>query len=66
VSREPVNTGTLLLRVTTAETGEGLSLVFAEILRQGGCVIRCDTGEVPFEEVFCSLVQGQTAGGNTR
>jgi ABC-2 type transport system ATP-binding protein len=65
VSREP-NAETLLLRVTTTETGEGLSLVFAEILRQGGCVIRCDTGEVPFEEVFCSLVQGQTAGGNTR
>jgi ABC-2 type transport system ATP-binding protein len=64
VSREPVNAETLSLRVTTADSGTGLSLVFAEILRQGGCVIRCDTGEVPFEEVFCSLVQGQTAGGN--
>lgn len=61
-SRETVNDETVMLRVTTSETGEGLSLVFAEILRQGGSVIRCDTGEVPFEEVFCSLVQGQTAG----
>jgi len=57
---DSANAGTVLLRVVTTETGEGLSLVLAEILRKGGSVIRCDTGEVPFEEVFCSLVQGET------
>jgi ABC-2 type transport system ATP-binding protein len=62
VDHEIVNAGTLLLRVTTTENGEGLSMVLAEILRVGGSVIYCDTGDAPFEQVFCSLVRGQTAG----
>lgn len=65
VDREPTNAGTLLLRVTTTETGEGLSFALAEILRRGGSVIHCDNGTAPFEEVFCSLVQGRTDGRHT-
>jgi ABC-2 type transport system ATP-binding protein len=49
--------GTLTVRVTTAESGEGLSLVLEEVLRLGGSVLRCETGEAPFEAVFCSLVR---------
>src|SRR5262249_51305967 len=48
VISEPAADGTLAMRVTTAEEGEGLTLVLQEILRRGGSVIRCDTGEMPF------------------
>jgi ABC-2 type transport system ATP-binding protein len=46
------------VRITTSETGEGLSAVLSHILNHNGSVVRCETGQVSFDEVFCSLVTG--------
>ena len=49
------------LRITTGETSEALSAVLSQILGRGGTVIRCETGQLPFDEVFCSLVLSDRA-----
>jgi len=60
VEHEPTDLGTITLRLTTSDTGEALSSVLRAILRRGGTVLRCDTEQMRFDEVFCSLVLGDS------
>lgn len=46
------------LRVCTIEGSEALSRVMVQILQAGGTILRCETEQVPFDDVFCSLVMG--------
>jgi len=50
--------GATALSLHTAAGSTALSEVLHAILREGGDVMRCETHEVPFDEVFCSLVLG--------
>jgi len=59
-------TGATLMRVTTSETGEGLTFVLSEILGRGGSVSRCETEQMSFDEVFCSLVTGDASASGSR
>ncbi len=58
------------LRLRTTADGEGLSLVLDSILRAGGSILRCETAQVSFDEVFCAIVEGgqkhQRAAGESR
>jgi ABC-2 type transport system ATP-binding protein len=47
------------LRVTAVDGSNALSLVLGAILDAGGAVIRCETEQVPFDEVFCGLVTNE-------
>lgn len=53
--------GTVTLRLRIRNGSEGLSLALAAILESGGKVIECKSEQVPFDEVFCSLVLGERA-----
>lgn len=44
------------LRLRVAKSSNALSLVLAALLHSGATVIQCETEQVPFDEVFCSLV----------
>lgn len=44
------------LRVTAREGSAGLSTALTAILGAGGVVLRCETEQAPFDEVFCGLV----------
>jgi ABC-2 type transport system ATP-binding protein len=46
------------LRLRTVEGSDALSHMLARILHSGGSVLRCETEQVPFDEVFCALVLG--------
>ena len=61
VEHEPDDSGGVILRITTSETGDGLSAVLSEILRRGGSVLRCETEQMRFDEIFCSLVGDRPA-----
>jgi len=56
VARDTEDPASLTLRATTDESGAGLSILLAGILRRGGTIQRCETYRAPFDEVFCSLV----------
>jgi ABC-2 type transport system ATP-binding protein len=47
------------LRVTAVDGSDALSSVLAAILGAGGAVLRCETEQVPFDEVFCGLVTSE-------
>lgn len=46
--------------VKTLESSTALSWVLDSFLRSGRTIIRCESEEVPFDEVFCSLVTGDS------
>lgn len=50
---------TTWLVLRTARGSDALSVVLAEILRSGGSVEQCQTQEVPFDDIFVSLVLQQ-------
>jgi ABC-2 type transport system ATP-binding protein len=49
--------GVTTIRMMAEEDGQAFSGVLAEILRSGGTVLRCETEQMPFDEVFCALVE---------
>jgi ABC-2 type transport system ATP-binding protein len=51
----------LRLRLESAKDSLALSKVLERILAQGGVIEGCQTEEVPFDEVFCSLLSEQKA-----
>jgi ABC-2 type transport system ATP-binding protein len=53
--------GGVTIRATTNETGEALTVVLGEILKRGGTILRCETEQMRFDEVFCSLVLADTS-----
>jgi len=48
------------LRVHTQRESDGLSRVLSTILSAGGRVVRCEAEQTPFDDVFCSLVLGDS------
>ncbi|MBI5837526.1 MAG: ABC transporter ATP-binding protein [Candidatus Eisenbacteria bacterium] len=50
-----------VIRVRTVKGGGALSAVLDRILKSGGLIIGVDAEQVPFDDVFCSLVLGQAA-----
>lgn len=48
--------GCITLLLQAIESSEALSHALHLILGMGGTVVRCETEQVPFDEVFCSLV----------
>ena len=48
--------GVWTVRATTSDTGEGLSVLLSELLRSGGSIVSCETEQMRFDEVFCSLI----------
>jgi ABC-2 type transport system ATP-binding protein len=58
--QQPAEGGATLLRIVTSETGEGLTATLSHILGRGGTVLRCETAQLSLDEVFCSLVLGDT------
>ena len=62
-SLEPAEGEIKTLRISTGDSGEGLSSVLGQIIGRGGTVVRCETGQASFDEVFCSLVLGDRAAG---
>jgi ABC-2 type transport system ATP-binding protein len=56
IDEEDVADGAVTLRVRTRKDSDGLSLALASILGSGGTVLRCQTEQAPFDEVFCSLL----------
>jgi hypothetical protein len=57
LTEEATEPGVTTLRVIANQDGQAFSALLAEILRAGGTVLRCETEQIPFDEVFCSLVQ---------
>jgi ABC-2 type transport system ATP-binding protein len=53
--------GGMTIQATTNETGEALTVVLGEILKYGGTILRCETEQMRFDEVFCSLVEADTS-----
>ena len=41
-----------------------LSSLLTAILGEGGCVLRCDTETLSFDEVFCGLIEGRPQAPN--
>ena len=56
ISRESGDLDTTVLTLRTTDNSEALSNVLDTILRSGAIVLKCQTEELPFDEVFCSLV----------
>ncbi len=55
----------LTLRARTIEGSEALSRLLERILSAGGGILRCQTEEAPFEEVFRALVLEDQAASRT-
>jgi len=47
-------------RVCTRKNGTALSGVLARLIERGLNVVRCETEQTPFDEVFCSLVMSES------
>jgi ABC-2 type transport system ATP-binding protein len=56
VEDEGVADGRRVLRVRTVEGTRAFSSVLQAILLRGGTIERCETRQVPFDDVFCGLV----------
>ncbi len=64
ISWERPEEGAAVIHLVADQHGEGLSLVLASILRQGGRVLRCETRQASFDEVFCRIIaKEQSAAG---
>jgi ABC-2 type transport system ATP-binding protein len=48
--------GARVFKICCRRNSEGFSLALARVLGAGLNVLRCDTEQVPFDDVFCSLV----------
>lgn len=58
VTEEPAAEGMTSLRLRLSTEGRALSRVLDALLRADLEIVSCDLEEVPFDEVFCSLVLG--------
>lgn len=47
---------TTILDIRTTAEGEALSFVLDTVLRAGATILRCETEQAPFDEIFVSLV----------
>lgn len=54
---------TSTLRLVEPPGGKALTRVLDTIIRAGGTVVGCETEQVPFDDVFCSLVLGSRIDG---
>ena len=52
-----VSASATAIRVDTQGRPDALSSILAEILGQGGVVLRCHSEEATFDEIFCSMVE---------
>ena len=68
IQEECRNEDRFTLRLRTIENSDALSRVMDRILLAGGTILRCETEQVSFDDIFCSLVQADqarcVAGGN--
>ena len=63
VTLEPGDAQTRVVRAATSSQSEGLSLVLDWILKAGGRVLKCETDQASFDEVFCRIIrEGLDAG----
>jgi ABC-2 type transport system ATP-binding protein len=49
------------LRFTARRDGAALTAVLAEVIRSGDTVTSCDAEQTSFDEVFCAVIESQTA-----
>jgi len=61
IREEGRDADTRTLRVSAVEGSAALSTTLAAILAAGGIVLRCETEHVPFDEVFCGLLDRAAA-----
>jgi ABC-2 type transport system ATP-binding protein len=61
VEREPAEDELVRLRVRIRKGSEALSHLLRAILASPASIVSCQVEEVPFDEVFCSLVLGNRA-----
>lgn len=59
VDEEPGEEGTRVFRVSVRRNSAGLSRVLSLLLESGMNVLRCEQEQVPFDDVFCSLVMSE-------
>jgi len=57
--RADTNDGASSIKVQVRKDSEGLSLVLRTLLGHGAEIVRCELQEANFDEIFCSLVQGE-------
>jgi ABC-2 type transport system ATP-binding protein len=57
VTLEPGDAQALVVRAATSRQSEGLSLVLDWILQAGGRVLKCETEQASFDEVFCRIIR---------
>jgi ABC-2 type transport system ATP-binding protein len=59
MEEEPGEAGLRVFKVCSRRNSEGLSLALSRLLGAGLNVLRCDAEQVPFDDVFCSLVMSE-------
>lgn len=59
VDHEPSEQDCSVLKMCTRKSSDGLSFGLSTILDSGASVLRCQTDEAPFDEVFCSLLMSE-------
>lgn len=60
VTEESGDVDHTVLRLCTMEDSVALSHAMNRILQSGGVILNCASEQVPFDEVFCSLVAGDS------
>lgn len=66
VAEETSEQGMTKLRVSATKDSDALTVVLGAIVRCGGSVVSCETEQVPFDEVFCSVVMEDTGAATVR
>jgi len=61
INSEAGEAGTVVLNLRLIEDSEALSHVLSHVLNEGGTVLRCESEQVPLEEVFCWLVKDKAS-----
>ena len=59
IEREDANGRTL--RVSAPENSDALTQALTAVLAAGGTILRCETEQVPFDDVFCGLLDRAAA-----
>ena len=65
IDRESSEGDEVTLRISVVRGSDGLSHFLRTILDHQGIVVRCETEEVAFDDVFCSIVLGEPGGQST-
>jgi ABC-2 type transport system ATP-binding protein len=61
VEEEHLEEGARLFRLCARRNSGALSAALGELIQAGATVLRCETEQSPFDEVFCSLVMSEEA-----